>query len=141
MRFFTFFNRLVGRCLIFAEPKTEEVFATERRSGVEDENPADLIYESRIRIILDNTTSLKYVVGILGDDIPFTAMMENMFKKNVTATSWLKFERLGKCISYFKTHREAATRDVLSKKVFLKMLQNSQEKTSVESLFLQDTSG
>ena len=101
---FSFFNRLTGKCLIFAEPKIEEVFANERRSGVEDENPADLIYESKIRIILDNTTSLKYVVGILGNDIPFTNMMDNMFKKNVTAASWLKFERLGKSIRYFKTH-------------------------------------
>ena len=68
----------------------------ERRSGIEDDSPATLTYESKIRIILENKTNLEYIVGFLGDNIPFTASIENMFNRTVTSASWLKFKRIGK---------------------------------------------
>lgn len=100
--YFTFCNRLIGKCLIFAEPKTPEVEEAEQIIGIEDENPEALTYESKIRIVLENKTSLEYVVGILGDDIPFTASIEHMFNSTVTSASWLKFKRIGKKICFHR---------------------------------------
>ena len=86
--------------MIFAEPKSPEVVEIEQRSGIEDESPEALTYESKIRIILENKTNLEYVVGFLGDNIPFTASMENMFNRMVSSASWLKFKRIGKKMNW-----------------------------------------
>ena len=86
--------------MIFAEPKSPEVVEIERRSGIEDESPEALTYESKIRIILENKTNLEYVVGFLGDNIPFTGSMENMFNRMVSSASWLKFKRIGKKMNW-----------------------------------------